>query len=94
MMTVTPAARERLAEALDQMEEQAPENACFRIVRDEENQDQLTLSLGVADEEDVTFEQEDKTVLAIDPAVAEACENRTLDIDDNGPEGRSVLTLS
>lgn len=92
MMTVTPAARERLAEALDQMDEQAPENACFRIVRGED--DQLTLSLGVVDEQDVTFEQEDKTVLAIEPAVVEACENRTLDIDDNGPEGRSVLTLS
>jgi antitoxin component of MazEF toxin-antitoxin module len=92
MMTVTPAARERLAEALDQMDDQTPEDACFRIVRGED--DQLTLSLGVVDEKDVTFEQESKTVLAISPSVAEVCENRTLDIDDNGPEGRSVLTLS
>jgi antitoxin component of MazEF toxin-antitoxin module len=92
MMNVTPAARERLAEALDQMDEQAPENACFRIVEGED--DQLTLSLGVAGDHDVTFEQENKTVLAIEPEVAKKCENRTLDIDDNGPEGRSVLTLS
>lgn len=92
MMTVTPAARERLAEALDQLEEEAPQDACFRIVHGQDNQ--LTLSLGVPSDEDTTFEKDEKTILAIAPNVVEACENRTLDVEDEGPEGKSVLTLS
>jgi hypothetical protein len=92
MMTVTPAARERLADALDQMDEQVPDDACFRIVQSEDNQ--LTLALGVPSEEDVKIEQSEKTVLAMSPDVAALCEDRTLDIEESGPDGKQVLTLT
>jgi hypothetical protein len=91
MITVTPAARTRLAEALDNIEEPTPDEACFRIVRGQE--DQLTLAVGVPNEEDVKIEEQDKTVLAIAPTIAEVCADRTLDVEEGGPGGQSVLTL-
>ncbi len=91
MITVTPAARSRLSEALDNIEEPTPDEACFRIVRGEE--DQLTLAVGVPNDDDITIDEADKTVLALAPNVAEACADRTLDVEENGPEGQAVLTL-
>jgi hypothetical protein len=91
MITVTPAARSRLAEALENIEEPTPDDACFKIVRGQENQ--LTLAVGIPDDEDVKIAENDKTVLAISPQIAEACADRTLDVSDDGPEGQSVLTL-
>ena len=91
MITVTPAARSRLAEALENIEEPTSEEACFRIVRGQE--DQLTLAIGVPDEGDVKIDEADKTVLAIAPPIAEACADRTLDVEESGPGGQAVLTL-
>lgn len=91
MITVTQAARARLAEALENIDEPAADGACFRIVRGQKNQ--LTLALGIPEKDDVTIEQADKKILAINPTIAEACADRTLDVEENGPDGQAVLTL-
>jgi hypothetical protein len=90
MINVTPAARTRLAEALDNIEAPEAADACFRLVPTQENQ--LAIALAEPEEGDVTIEEEGKIVLALPPAVAELCEGRTLDVD-SGPDGQSALTL-
>ncbi len=92
MLTVTDKAKDALTDAIDQIEEPTPENACFRIIRGQDNQ--LTLSLGVPDDQDVTVETSDRTILAISPDIAEACEDRTLDVSEETEDGRCVLTLT
>lgn len=88
MINVTPAARTRLAEALDNVKDPAAEGACFRLVPQE---NQLAIALGEPEDGDITVEEEGRTVLALPPQVAKACEGRTLDIEDSG--GQSALTL-
>jgi hypothetical protein len=90
MITVTPEARNRLSEALEHIDEQAPKGACFRIVLDPQNQ--LSLSVGVPDQEDATVEENGRTILAVPPDVAEVVEDRTLDVEEREP-GAAVLTL-
>lgn len=91
MITVTPAARTRLAEALEQIEDPAQDDACFRIVRGQD--EQLTLAIDAPKSDDVKIEEAEKTVLAIEPNIAEACADRTLDVEEGGPGGQTVLTL-
>lgn len=88
MITVTPAARSRLAEALDTVEKPPESEACFRLVP---QNNQLGIALGEPEEGDITVEAEGRTVLALPPQVAKLCEGRTLDVEETG--GQTALTL-
>ena len=82
MFVLTDAAREHLRSLLDQAE--APQGADARVVHEEEG---LTLSIDQPREDDERFEYEGRTVLLLDPQVAEALDGQTLDVEqgEDGP---------
>lgn len=80
MLTVTDTALERLAEALDEIQDPKPQNACFRIVLGQPGK--LSLGVGTPEDDDRTFEQEGTIVLVVSEEIAERCEGRTLDADE------------
>jgi len=84
---VTDAALDRIADALQQVSEDRPDDACFRIVPAEANK--LTLGLDTPNPDDATYDHEGATVLVIAPDLLERCEGRTLDAD---PKGNLVLS--
>ena len=58
------------------------ENKCFRIMpQDEAN---LTLKYMEAEESDTFFEYDNRTVLALPRELVPLCENKRLDINDDG----------
>jgi hypothetical protein len=81
MLTVTETAGQHLSQVL----EQAPGNAVVRFIPQENG---LAMHLDNVREGDLTFEHEDKTVLALEPRVAEALADRTLDVQptEEGPQ--------
>lgn len=87
MPTVTDAAREYLADVLEQTEE----DDCFRLVRSQEGR--LAIVTGRATKSDVKIEHDDKTILAMDPEIADALEGRTIDLAGT-PEGRKELVVT
>lgn len=89
MITVTDAAKEHLAQALESNQEEEGA-ACFRLVKSED--DRLAMVLGEQLNEDEVVEHDGKAVLALDGELAPVVEGRTLDIEEN-PEGEAVLTL-
>lgn len=81
MLTVTENASQHLSELLSE----APDDAVVRFVPHENG---LAVQLDNVRSEDVTFEHEEKPVLALDPQVSEALSDRTLDVQstDEGPQ--------
>ncbi|TVQ60474.1 MAG: hypothetical protein EA379_08080 [Phycisphaerales bacterium] len=78
MLTVTERACEKFASLIN--ENGLPENVAIRLVVHGEG-------LAVAPDEerpgDKTFDHDGRTVLLIEPAIAEHLDERTLDIDDS-----------
>ncbi len=72
--------------ALQQLHGSLPEsnsvNKCFRIMpQDERN---LTLKYMEVEDSDTTFEYEERTVLALPSDLAPLCENKRLDVNNDG----------
>ena len=72
--------------ALQQLHGSLPEstdaNKSFRIMpKDETN---LTLKYMEVEESDTTFEYQERTVLALPKDLAPLCQNKTLDVNDEG----------
>jgi len=72
--------------ALQQLHVSLPEsvnaNMCFRIMPQDESN--LTLKYMEVEDSDTTFEYEERTVLALPRELAPLCENKRLDINDDG----------
>lgn len=77
MLSVTEPALKHLASRIDDVDE----SRCFRMVPQETD---ITLTIAEPEREDTTFEFEGRTVLALPPALAEACADRSLDINAGG----------
>lgn len=57
-------------------------NKCFRIVPQDESN--LTLKFMPVEDSDTTFEYEKRTVLALPKELAPLCENKRLDVNNDG----------
>jgi hypothetical protein len=79
MLSVSNPALQRLHSALP---ESASAKKCFRILP----QDESTLTLKYAEFEasDTTFEYQERTVLALPDTLAPLCDNKRLDVNDEG----------
>jgi len=75
MLTVTDPAGEHLAKLLDDAE--APEGTAARFVAGE---DGLALQVDEPKEDDQNHDHQGRTVLLIDPQVAELLQDKTLDV--------------
>ena len=95
MLTVTDPACQHLAKLLEDAE--APENAAARFVAGEEG---LALQVDEPKQDDQEHQHQGKTVLLIDPEMAELLQDKTLDVreteegtalelHDNSEEGQS-----
>jgi len=84
MLTLTDAASEHLAKLLD--ESDVPDEAAVRLVVREEG---VALAADQPKPEDTTFEHNGKTILVLDEQVAEALNDRTLDVEDT-EQGRAL----
>ena len=82
MLTVTDSALAQLANALGQIDDPKPEDACFRIVAKEEGK--LTLTLDAPGPDDTEFDHDGTTVLVVSQEMRVRCEGRTLNSDDTG----------
>ena len=82
MFTVTESALEFLANAVGEINEPKPANACFRIVP--ANGGKLTLTVGTPEPDETEYEREGVTVLVFSQEMRQHCEGRTLDSDDTG----------
>ena len=87
MFQVTPAAEAHLAGML--AEASAPEDTAVRLVNEE---DRLRLEADNPQPQDTTFEHDGRTVLVVDPRVAELLDGHTLGVEE-GDEG-TQLALS
>jgi Fe-S cluster assembly iron-binding protein IscA len=75
MLNVTEPASQHLAKLLDDAE--APEGAAARFVHGENG---LALQVDEPKDDDQTHEHQGRTVLLIDPQVADLLQNKTLDV--------------
>jgi hypothetical protein len=82
MLTVADSALAQLANAVGQIDDPKPKNACFRIVP--KGDGKLTLTVDVPRPDDTAFDHDEKTVLVTSDEMCERCEGRTLDSDDSG----------
>ena len=85
MLNVTETAAEHLSQIL----EQAPDEAVVRFVPQENG---LAMHLDNVRDGDQVFEHAEKTVLAIDPRVADALSERTLDVQSTGEGPRLAIS--
>ena len=87
MLTVTDTVLEQFDKAIANANANASDadtaDRCLRIVRSE-NAGGLSLALQEPSPGDTTYEYEGRTVLAVPATYAEFCEDKTLDIDDDG----------
>jgi hypothetical protein len=83
MLTVTDTVLEQFDKAIANASDADTEDRCLRIVRSE-NAGGLSLALQSPAPNDTTYEYEGRTVLAVPETYAEFCEDKTLDIDEEG----------
>jgi hypothetical protein len=83
MLTVTETVLEQFDKAIAHAANADSEEKCLRIVRSE-NAGGLSLALQSPAPDDTTFEYEGRTVLAVPETYAKFCEDKTLDIDEEG----------
>lgn len=83
MLTVTETVLEQFDKAISNASEGNSEDKCLRIVRSEEAGG-LSLALQPPSPDDTTYEYEGRTVLAVPETYAEFCDDKTLDIDEEG----------
>jgi hypothetical protein len=82
MFTVTESALEFLANAVGEINDPKPPNACFRIVPAESGK--LTLTVSTPEPDATEYERDGVTVLLLSEEMLARCEGRTLDSDDTG----------
>jgi hypothetical protein len=83
MLTVTDTVLKQFDKAIANASDADSEDRCLRIVRSE-NAGGLSLALQSPAPNDTTYEYEGRTVLAVPETYAEFCEDKTLDIDEEG----------
>lgn len=85
MLTVTDTVLEQFDKAISKASDADAdaEDKCLRIVRSE-NAAGLSLALQPPAPGDTTYDYEGRTVLAVPESYAEFCEDKTLDIDEEG----------
>jgi hypothetical protein len=83
MLTVTDTVLEQFDKAIANAADVDADEKCLRIVRSE-NAGGLSLALQSPAPNDTTYEYEGRTVLAVPATYAEFCEDKTLDIDEEG----------
>jgi hypothetical protein len=83
MLTVTETVLEQFDKAIANASDAQSEERCLRIVRSEKSAG-LSLALQSPAPNDTTYEYEGRTVLAVPATYAEFCEDKTLDIDEEG----------
>ena len=86
MLTLTESAGAHLAGVLAE----APENAAVRLTVQQQS---LAPTLDQPREQDVTFEHEGRTVLVLEPKLADLLSDRTLDTQDSEEGSRLVLRV-
>ena len=86
MLTVSPAASERLSQIL--VDEECPEDIAIRLVLEDNT---ITMALDHQAADDTTFEHDGRTVLLLDQQVAELLQEETLNVEDT-PSG-TILRL-
>ena len=79
---MTESALEFLANAVGEINDPKPPNACFRIVPAETGK--LTLTVGTPEPDDTEYERDGVTVLVLSEEMLARCEGRTLDSDNTG----------
>jgi hypothetical protein len=83
MLTVTETVLQQFDKAIANASDADNEEKCLRIVRSE-NAGGLSLALQEPAPDDTTFEYEGRTVLAVPESYAKFCDDKTLDIDEEG----------
>ena len=83
MLTVTDTVLEQFDKAIANTSDSESEEKCLRIVRSE-NAGGLSLALQQPAPNDTTFEYDGRTVRAVPETYAKFCEDKTLDIDEEG----------
>lgn len=83
MLTVTDTVLEQFDKAIANATDADADEKCLRIVRSE-TAGGLSLALQSPAPSDTTYEYEGRTVLAVPSSYAEFCDDKTLDIDDQG----------
>lgn len=81
-LNITESVLQRLADAISGVNGSAPEEACFRLSLD--NEENLALGVDVPAPDDQKFKHNDSTVLVIEETVAERFAGRTLDVNAAG----------
>jgi hypothetical protein len=87
MLNISDKAREFLAGAL---ERNPGSDECFRLTRGASGR--IAMVYGRPVESDVTIDHDDKTVLALEPDLAESLDGKTIDLQQ-APEGKLDLVL-
>jgi len=82
MLTVTDSALQQLHETITQADTNTVDDACFRMIAQDDNT--IGLSLQTPAEGDTTFEYEGEPVLAMPKILVEPLSKRILDIDERG----------
>jgi hypothetical protein len=83
MLTVTETVLQQFDKAIANASDADTEEKCLRIVRSE-NAGGLSLALQQPAPDDTTFEYEGRTVLAVPETYAKFCDDKTLDLDEEG----------
>lgn len=81
-LNITESVLQRLADAIRGVNGSAPEDACFRLSLD--GQENLALGVDVPAPEDQKFKHKDNTVLVMSKKLAEHFAGRTLDVNAAG----------
>jgi hypothetical protein len=87
MLTVTETVLKQFDKALTKAGEAESGERCLRIVPGEDSN--LSLALQSPEPDDQTYDYEGRTVLAVPEVYADFCDDKTLDMNE---EGRLVLS--
>lgn len=87
-MKVTDRAKQHLKESLAAVKSSPDSESCFRIVKEG---NAFKVEVGVPAKNDRTFSAKGETVLAVEPEVADQCENMTLDLDTSKDSAELVF---
>ncbi|HEX2139976.1 MAG TPA: hypothetical protein VHG33_09710 [Woeseiaceae bacterium] len=87
MLTVTETVLKQFDQALAKAGEADSGERCLRIVRGEDSN--LSLALESPEPNDMTYDYEGRTVLAVPEVYADFCADKTLDMNE---EGKLVLS--
>lgn len=82
MLSVTDPALQQLHDSLVAISDENSSEKCFRIMpKDDRN---LTLEYSVPADSDMTFDFNERTVLAVPKELEDICSNKNLDVNQEG----------